>query len=96
MPENIAVIEPNPTIIESHPAEPPKEIGKLGSRPQTSKFGDKFRAEFAKLNPETGEPKSEVSVVEPTQEEPPSKESETPTKPAETTTKERKLQVSHH
>ncbi len=49
MPESIAVIEPNPTIIESHP--PPKEVGKLGTTPQKSSFAEKFRTEFAKLNP---------------------------------------------
>ncbi len=59
MPESIAVIEPNPTIIESHP--PPKEVGKLGTTPQKSSFAEKFRTEFAKLegkdSPAKEEPK---------------------------------------
>ncbi len=52
MPENIpSVIEPNPTIIESHPKDPPKEVGKLGAPDRTSSFAEKYKVEFAKLEP---------------------------------------------
>jgi hypothetical protein len=61
MPESIAVIEPNPTIIESHP--PPKEVGKLGTTPQKSSFAEKFRTEFAKLEGTAAPPKDEPAAT---------------------------------
>ncbi len=84
MPDSIATVEPNPTVIESHPA-PPKDIGKLGPPPQKSSFAEKFHKEFAKLDPETGDPKKPDAVQTP--EEPPSKPTETPTKEPEAPSK---------
>ncbi len=50
MPESIAVIEPNPTLIESHPA-PPKDVGKLGATDRTSSFAQKYHKAFSELEP---------------------------------------------
>lgn len=79
MPDSIAVVEPNPTLIESHPV--PKDMGKVGPVSRTSVFGEKFRAEFAKLDGSAESAKEEPKAISatPEPEKPVEKPAETPT-----------------
>ncbi len=79
MSESVAIVEPNPTIIESHP--PPKEVGKLGTTPQKSSFAEKFRTEFAKLNPSNDDAAPAKDATEKVEEPPKSGSEATPEPP---------------
>ncbi len=63
MPDSIAVIEPNPTIIESHP--PPKEVGKLGATSKRSEFAVKYEQAFAKETASEQKPDAAPAKEEP-------------------------------
>ncbi len=63
MANDLAVIEPNPVLIESHPA-PPKDIGKLGSTDRTSSAAQKYHKAFAELETPK-EPVKEATSPEP-------------------------------